>query len=96
MEQVERFAESVKYVDGEVTRSRFEGIDEKLDNDNRRFKMHSELSRSQQRFLILTLKAQLQILAHLSEGNHTEALKRVSDEIQSCLLEEATATRLFE
>jgi uncharacterized membrane protein YcjF (UPF0283 family) len=89
VERLDKVEEIVKHVDNDRTRRRFDEIDEKLDNDNRRIKLVAETSNSHQRFLVLLLKAQQQTLVHLSEGNHSAGLKKVSDEIQEFLIHEA-------
>ena len=88
--RLEKVEDIVKHVDSERTKLKFEDINQKLDNDNRRIKAIAETSRIQQQFLILLLKAQQQSLAHLSDGNHKSGLKQVADEIQEFLLYEAT------
>jgi len=90
LERVKWLEESVKTIDGELARSRFAEIEAKLDTDNRRIAALIENSKSQQRFLVLLLKAQQQTLNHMSEGNHTQDLKKVSEEIHGFLLDEAT------
>jgi hypothetical protein len=90
VERVNALEETVKHVDSEQIHLRFERIDEKLDNDNRKINMIIEATKSQQRFLVLLLKAQQQSLTHLADGNHKVALMQVSEEIQEFLLTEAT------
>ena len=96
IERLEAVEEAVKHVDSDRTKRKFEDIDEKLDNDHARIKMINVSVRSQQRFLVLLLKSQQQILAHLAEGNHTGALQDIEKEIQELLLHEATRVDRYE
>ncbi len=94
IERLDRIEEIVESFDGNHAHERFERIDEKLDNDHRRINIITDNIKSQQKFLVLLLKAQHQSLAHLADGNHKTALMQVSDEIQEFLLNEATRCNL--
>jgi superfamily II RNA helicase len=89
IERLDKVEETIKYVDSDRTKKRFEGIEDKLDSDNRRLKALADITRSQQRFLIMLLKSQQQVLIHFSDGNHKNSLKQVSEEIHELLLNEA-------
>jgi hypothetical protein len=90
VDRVDKMEETVASFGGDHTRERFERIDEKLDNDNRRIGAIIETTKSQQRFLVLMLKSQQQALVHLADGNHKTSLTALSEEISAFLLSEAT------
>jgi len=93
IERVEEINSSAGHVDCTKIKERFDDIDSKLDKDNSWIKTASAIMRRQQRFLSLILKTEQKILMHLAEGNHKGELAAMSNEIQSVLLDEATATK---
>ena len=55
------------------------GVDEKLDNDNRRLKKQEDSDR-------ITQRALLALLAHGIDGNHQKQMEEAKDELQNHLI----------
>lgn len=94
VDRMERVEDTVRHVDSEQTRKRFEELEGKLKRNDRQIEAIADTTKNQQRFLLLLLRAQQQSLNHLSDGNHAKELKEVSNEINDFLLSEATRCNL--
>ncbi|GHU52622.1 hypothetical protein AGMMS49975_08800 [Clostridia bacterium] len=94
IERIENIEETVRHVDSERTQTKFRDIDAKLDNDNRRIESLVNITRSQQKMIVLVLKSQMLMIQHATDGNHVDKMKDIEREIQDFLLNEVTRCEL--
>lgn len=74
---IKNYREAKKPRDDE--KARLEAVEEHLDNDNKRLNSLEESNR-------LMLRGMVQLLEHEIDGNHTELLKDVKDDIETYLI----------
>ena len=71
----------------EMLKDQFKGVDEKLDNDNKRIKALEDQSAFILKAISLLLQDDLAILEHLREGNSTGKMAEQEKKVQKFLIE---------